>query len=130
LAYAAPCGFTYDWRPVFGLIVFNAEHFIDLVLIRPIYFKTTASLVDFEKKVETVIHEMIHALGFYPLLFEYFYDSNADVKTVYSQPTEVKDQVLYLKTPRVLKYAQEYFGCSDLTGVPVIIQKSYFKMEN
>jgi hypothetical protein len=31
----------------------------------------------------------------------------------------MKNNILYLKTPRLVKYAQEYFGCSTLTGVPV-----------
>lgn len=72
---------------MFGLIVFNAGHFINQVINIYIYInicKPTASLVNFEKKVETVIHEMIHALGFYPLLYNFFYDSNADVKATYS----------------------------------------------
>jgi hypothetical protein len=60
-------------------------------------------VVQFEKNIETTIHEIIHALGFVDSLFDMYYDSSSF--SDYKNPVIIKDGILKLATPRVKAYA-------------------------
>ncbi|EGR32697.1 leishmanolysin family protein, putative [Ichthyophthirius multifiliis] len=70
--------------------------------------------------MEIVIHEMTHVLGF----------SNSDIpkQLTSNESTHIDNTItqkirgvdnLLIKTPNVLKFAREYFGCFTLVGMPL-----------
>lgn len=64
---------------------------------------------------------MIHGLGFSNTLYGSFFDSNTGYK--YPKTTFMRNNVLYLSTPRVLNYTRYYFGCDSADGIPVNFKK-------
>lgn len=61
---------------------------------------------------------MIHGLGFIDSMFAWYYNS-AEGKD-YKQSSYVKDNRLFLMTPRILAYTRYYFNCPTAKGLPVI----------
>ena len=78
---------------------------------------------DFSTKMSTVIHEIVHVLGFNSSLYEYF--SKDESGTVYSKEEyEVKQNIrgkerTLLKYPPLLAEARRLFNCDTLPGVEV-----------
>lgn len=68
-----------------------------------------------------LLHEIIHGLGFTPVMFKYYYDSPTG--EYYEILGYIAQQGTYnvtlLSFPRVLAYAQKFYGCSSLIGVPL-----------
>jgi hypothetical protein len=60
---------------------------------------------------------MIHGLGFTDSLFGMYFDSGTGKS--YPKSNFIRNEVLYLSTPRVLNYTKFYFSCSTADGVPV-----------
>eukprot|EP00878_Enallax_costatus_P012088 GHUV01012620.1.p1 GENE.GHUV01012620.1~~GHUV01012620.1.p1 ORF type:complete len:518 (+),score=57.56 GHUV01012620.1:562-2115(+) len=104
-AWASSC----DWdlvtnRPTLGTLV-----------VCPGFFNQTEG-----EQLATMLHEVIHALGFSSSWFEYWYDQ--DTGEPYKQVFELAagvNEPAYLVTPRAKAYAQEYFGCPSLPGAPL-----------
>ncbi|EGR26907.1 leishmanolysin family protein, putative [Ichthyophthirius multifiliis] len=111
LAYAGWCQFLDGLGPTHGEITFNLGQLTTSNFNDPIEFKDL---------MEVVIHEIIHILGFNETDIPKWVDSN---KSYYTQPTikkkiRGKDTIL-LKTPNVLKFAQAYYSCPTLPGMPL-----------
>lgn len=76
--------------------------------------------LSFEDKMQTVIHEIFHILGFSNSLFQYFVKEDgtsytSDELTLF---TSLRGkEVVMLTTPTVVKRSQEGFGCSDMLGI-------------
>eukprot|EP00877_Chromochloris_zofingiensis_P000295 jgi/Chrzof1/10266/Cz04g34240.t1 len=78
---------------------------------------------------ETLVHELIHAMGFDNELFEFFYDAttgstykNVPLKNVTDKTG--RTTATYITTPKVREYARRYFDCSKLIGAPADIHSS------
>jgi leishmanolysin len=78
------------------------------------------SSLSYEDKMQTVIHEMFHVLGFSNSLFHYFVkeDGNPYSTEELTLFTDIRGKpAVLLTTPTVKTLAQKAFGCSDLEGV-------------
>ena len=75
---------------------------------------------DFRTLIDTFLHQTFHIMGFSPDLFEYFVDNNllpVDINSlvVFDQQKKITG----IKSPSVLRAAQEHFGCSYIKSVNV-----------
>ncbi|CAK78822.1 unnamed protein product (macronuclear) [Paramecium tetraurelia] len=105
-AYSGPCKITkYDLRPIFGVINWN---------LRQLQMKNVNSFA-IQQNIQTSIHEIIHALGFIKILYQYYYDPQT---LQFYNLTSEKDQNnhLILSTPRLANTSKEYFQCDLITG--------------
>ncbi|CAD8044205.1 unnamed protein product [Paramecium primaurelia] len=108
--YKAYCGPTvYDelsLRPIIALMSWNINYTkID---------KTNKII--YESNLESAIHEIIHGLGITYDYFSKYYDSVTGKN--YENPNFYKqNNITYLSTPRLIKFARIYFNCSNLKGI-------------
>jgi len=127
VAYAASCNFEIkDYnaglvgRPLAGIINFCPRYFQQFV---------SGSYSDFEYMgaVKVAVHELTHALGFSGWMYDSYLDSNGDY---YDAPyreftrsgtsaagNSYSVDIIELKTPKLMSYARDHFGCTDLEGV-------------
>lgn len=73
-----------------------------------------------EQILSTTIHEMTHALGFAPSLYNDYLRSDGsvyDIDEIFKTETMRGHTVLKLSLPNSLAKAKAGFGCSDLTGI-------------
>ncbi len=103
-------------RPTFGRIIFNTYNLVDRV----------SALTNrlFQSITSTVLHETMHILGFDSTLYATYLDPA--VGAPYSLGTTIagivnanRPNTTFLKTPYVLAWAKDFFGCSSLTGMPL-----------
>jgi leishmanolysin len=85
------------------------------------YIKTSnADFIGFSK---VTLHEIFHVMGFSPPLYEMFVSPEGyqyehdDVLTEYTNSVGAKS--LGLKTPKLLAFAKEYYGCEDIQALPL-----------
>ena len=69
---------------------------------------------------------MMHGLGFTDTMFDLFYDSATG--EYHQDPWQDKDSILLIQTPKVKRFAQNFYNCSTLQGMRVKIY--YMQMEN
>jgi len=67
-----------------------------------------------EDSVSTVVHEIMHALGFDESLLEDF--AAYDAANYVYETIDGVDRLL-VKTPKVLEKAAAHFGCDDITHI-------------
>lgn len=92
---------SYNRRPSVGMITFN-ENSLEVRLDKV------------ESMISTAIHETLHILAFCPSLYESFPASTN--QPFYSQRDRL-GKVTFFRSPRLLQYAREYFGCPTLDGI-------------
>ncbi|CAD8135190.1 unnamed protein product [Paramecium octaurelia] len=105
-AYSGPCKITkFDLRPIFGVINWN---------LKQLQMKNVNSFT-IQQNIQTSIHEIIHALGFIKILYQYYYDPQT---LQFYNLTSEKDENnhLILSTPRLTNISKEYFQCDSITG--------------
>lgn len=94
LAAAQACAFGKNDRPRFGVVLYGAL----------ISDQTNPSNdVQFEKNVETTVHECLHGLGFTDSMLNLFRDSNGNY---HKTPSVTLNTLLYVSTPKVLNYTR------------------------
>jgi proprotein convertase subtilisin/kexin type 5 len=79
----------------------------------------TANL-SFEDKMQTVIHEIFHVLGFSNSLYQYYHkdDGSSYLSSELTLASSIRDKTVTLfKTPTVLSKARAAFGCTTLPGL-------------
>ena len=99
---------TEEKRPVIGVM-----------LIGPSYhdMTTTSELQGFD---DTMVHEIFHALGFSPDLFDIFpIDLNNYTRTITQTINGQTSQFTALTSPRLVEEARRYFNCPSLEYVPL-----------
>ena len=108
-------------RPIMGRIIFNTYTLVD----------TQASLTNvlFQSVTATALHETLHILGFDSSLYAYWLISDANSASYGNVYTNPKIQVTvnagrpsptyFLTTPAVTAFAQTFFGCPSLVGMPL-----------
>ena len=104
--YATVCYLDYEtYQPVVGLMYFNGkEH----------------EGQGNEQIYSTIVHEMMHALGFTSFLFDYFTKSNGEFylpEELYVEESRRGKNVTKLGLPSVVEKARTGFGCETLNGV-------------
>lgn len=113
VAWATTCSSDQNGRPVVGQINFVPSR-LDNANTR-IEYRT-------DQDINTAIHETAHALGFSSQFFGQYVDEN-NVRQNNGRETTTDatlgKSVTKLVTPRVLRAARAYFGCSSLTGVEI-----------
>ncbi|EGR32308.1 leishmanolysin family protein, putative [Ichthyophthirius multifiliis] len=111
LANAGWCQFLDILGPTHGDVNFN---------LSSLQGKKWDDPIEFNNLIEIVIHEITHILGF----------SYTDIprwvttdKTPHIKPTFKKNlrgiDTLFLRTPKVLEFARQYFNCPTLDGMPL-----------
>ena len=78
------------------------------------------SSISYEDRMQTVIHEIFHILGFSNSLYQYFHkDSGAAyLSSEITSTASVRGKTVTLfKTPTVLSKARDAFGCTTLPGL-------------
>ncbi|EGR26870.1 leishmanolysin family protein, putative [Ichthyophthirius multifiliis] len=109
LAYALQCQHVAGIGPTHGSINFNLDKMPK--------FEQNA-FIEFEDLMEVVIHEITHVLGFSDHdMSKWILPKGTTHAFVTTKIKEVN--TVLLKTPNVLKFAREYFGCSILEGMPL-----------
>ena len=105
LAYAGPCNYNFDKRPLDGFIYFTN--------ISSDYSKKNAS---YNNSI-LILHEINHILAFNSSLFEFFVNKTIDdvVKTKTVNGKDSKFMVL----PKVIEAAKKHFNCPTLDGVEI-----------
>lgn len=106
LAYATSCLLnSNDYRPVVGLVVGNTRYI-------------NVNHQDIETLKATVMHEILHVLGFDEQLLDYFPSGASktyqveQIKTHSGPSTAIK-----IILPNVVSYAKKFYNCDSLTGV-------------
>ncbi|EGR33921.1 leishmanolysin family protein, putative [Ichthyophthirius multifiliis] len=111
-AYAASCQEIKGIGPTHGQITFNFE------LITK--SKKLDDPIEFSNLVDTVIHELIHVLGFNAQSYTKWVDKNKQPHINVSTQINVRGlPTTFLSTPNVLKFAREYYNCPTLKGFPL-----------
>eukprot|EP01130_Rhizamoeba_saxonica_P000877 TRINITY_DN10768_c0_g1_i1.p1 TRINITY_DN10768_c0_g1~~TRINITY_DN10768_c0_g1_i1.p1 ORF type:complete len:521 (-),score=87.68 TRINITY_DN10768_c0_g1_i1:38-1567(-) len=103
LAYAGACSTDQNGRPIFGNVNFDPSH---LTVANP-------GSDEFNFQLGTLLHEMIHALGFSGSSFPSF--DNVNVQQFNERGGTVTK--LTGSNSRALSEAKSHFGCSSLNGV-------------
>jgi hypothetical protein len=103
-------------RPTVGRIIFNTYNLVDQQTI------LTNRL--FQSVTSTALHETMHILGFDSTLYTSYLDPTTGYVYSYSVMTSGnynanRPATNVLTTPNVLAWAVNFFGCSNLTGVPL-----------
>ena len=102
--------------PTFGRIIFNTYNLVD----------QESALTNrlFQSITSTALHETMHILGFDSTLYSTYLDPNTG--NVYSSGPQIVGTVNasrpatnFMNTPYVLAWAQNFFNCSTLTGMPL-----------
>lgn len=88
-------------RPTVGMIAINFYH------LR----KAAANAKDFSVWPSTITHEISHAMGFNNWAFKEFVKYGSIVRSAGNRDVIV--------APNVLAYAKEYFGCDNVTSLPL-----------
>ena len=103
-------------RPTVGRIIFNTHQLVDQ--------QTQLTNRLFQSITSTALHETMHILGFDSTLYLTYLDpatgsayltpplANASLNG--NRPTSTE-----MTTPFVLAWAQSFFGCANLTGMPL-----------
>ena len=103
-------------RPTMGRIIFNTYMLVD----------QESSLTNrvFQSVTSTALHEMMHILGFDSTLYTSYLDPS--VGAPYTSSPQVVGSVNasrpttnFLTTPFVLAWAQNFFNCSTINGMPL-----------
>lgn len=106
VAYSTLCEFK-DYRPTVGLINMNSVFLED---------PPSSEILLFNRHLYTIIHEVLHILGFNWELFKYFIDENG-VLLDFSLYFEKTEETFNLKLPKLVELAQNYFDCYSITAV-------------
>jgi len=104
-------------KPTVGRIIFNTYRLTDdKVLTNRLFASITA----------TALHEILHVLGFDRSLYGTVLDSTTGLPYSYSIVTPVVlnsnrtgGANFLLKTPAVAAWALDYYGCVNVTGMPL-----------
>ncbi|KAL4495455.1 hypothetical protein ABPG73_022500 [Tetrahymena malaccensis] len=105
IAKAGACSLLYpDNRPVVGFIVYNLKFL-------PSQDKVSFSNFEYDKLIKVTIHEIFHALVFSESLYKYYVDITPE------QYGTNKDGTPFLALPNILSFAQQHFGCNEITQV-------------
>ncbi|EGR26890.1 leishmanolysin family protein, putative [Ichthyophthirius multifiliis] len=111
LAAASWCQFVDGLGPTHGEVNFN---------LNLMGKKNINDPIEFEVLMELLIHEITHILGFSNLDIPKWITHN---KTLHIEPTIIKSirgvEYLLIKTPNILQFARQYFGCPTLIGMPL-----------
>jgi hypothetical protein len=119
-ATATPDVMLQVGRPTAGRIIFNTYSLVDR--------EATLTNRLFQSITSTALHETIHIIGFDSTLYPYFLNSTSG--SPYASP-QVKSTSTYnpvnsnrpktdlLSTPAVLAWAQDFYDCSSLLGMPL-----------
>jgi hypothetical protein len=67
----------------------------------------------YENQISVFVHEVLHALFFHPVLFEYFPNNRFGESFLFR---DLKDGVYKLRGDNVMKAIQNHFGCKDFNG--------------
>lgn len=110
LAWASPCYLDDNTlRPTVGRIGFNT-------------YVTNLDFFHFRDHYGTIIHEIMHILGFHEALYEFFYDPvTGKTKTLEETLTNSGGSAYpnRIISPKVVEFGREHYGCSTLNGVPL-----------
>lgn len=107
-------------RPIIGRIIFNTYNLVDTL--------TSLTNLVFQSVTATALHETLHILGFDSTRYSTWLDSNETSPTfgnAYSSATasgagtinSTRPSTIYLTTPYVTKWAQDFFACPSLIGM-------------
>lgn len=109
-AAATPCYLSSrDGRPTIGAYILNFAFLSTGPLYEFLYFSTFA-------------HEFTHILGFSNDLFARYVDSTGRQRSTSEVVTNIQigsESFTAIKLPEVLNYAINYFGCSNIQGMPL-----------
>ena len=103
-----------------GRIIFNTYNLVDQ--------KTSLTNVLFQSVTSTALHETLHILGFDSTLYDTWLisdEANANFGYNYTNPkvsgtTNANRPTSYfITTPNVLAWAQTFFDCPTLIGMPL-----------
>jgi hypothetical protein len=69
-----------------------------------------------------ILHEIVHGLGFSVYNFRDRRDANGDISSMVEERSVPDDteNVWFVTSERTLAIAQDYFGCADLDGLPLM----------
>jgi hypothetical protein len=129
-ARSQPCQLfsKYYNRPIVGLFYFNLNYY------DPAYFQPdpTNKFKIFEFNYRTVVHEFAHIFGFSPMLYNFYVDQYGKSISAHNIPkkskntnstnvtTETSEPIRpFIITRQVKEYAQEYYNCPSLIGMPL-----------
>ncbi|GMH33198.1 hypothetical protein BSKO_01032 [Bryopsis sp. KO-2023] len=82
------------------------------------FFKSSETLL---QQIETVTHEVLHALIFNPDLWSVFIDAEGNSLSKFDVVGENPPAIV---SPKALSAARAHFGCKDMTGIPLENQGS------
>ncbi|KNC47485.1 uncharacterized protein AMSG_02502 [Thecamonas trahens ATCC 50062] len=106
IAYAGSCKEDQFGRPVAGHMNFGPN-------------KVDLASEMYSMQLGVAIHEITHALGFQSSKYGTFKDGLNSTNALPGPITETDDGITYLKTPKVVATAQDYFNCPSITRIPV-----------
>lgn len=106
IAYALPCAITNPThRPVYGMININLNYL------------SIATITDKQDNFLTVLHEVVHILGFSSNLYGYYIDPSTGASI---NPIGTKNwnglTINYLDVEPLTTKLRDYFGCQSLEG--------------
>ena len=107
LAAALPCMIDGETkRPIFGASEINVKYFSD----------DKSKMFD---SLQTITHEVFHALGFTDYMYQYFIDpSNGEIKG--ADEFIINDSISgnsYFIGPNTLNYAKNLYNCQTIIGI-------------
>jgi hypothetical protein len=72
-----------------------------------------------EKDVATILHEVTHILGFSGSAYPWYQDYDLNFRGEDNVITKNNKGEYFIKTPRLLELAKQYYGCDDIDGMPL-----------
>eukprot|EP01015_Nassula_variabilis_P028855 TRINITY_DN6096_c0_g1_i4.p1 TRINITY_DN6096_c0_g1~~TRINITY_DN6096_c0_g1_i4.p1 ORF type:complete len:476 (+),score=92.34 TRINITY_DN6096_c0_g1_i4:3-1430(+) len=109
LAWAAPCAIAanFDNRPIAGQINLHGANIL-------------SHIGQWDKLMNTVIHEMMHILVFSPALAKFYVNANLvrlGFSNVYQQKMVRNYSTYIIATPKVKESVRKYFNCDKMEGM-------------
>jgi len=117
----------YDSEAVSGTQIANSKYcFLASGTKRPLVVRTminrnmlpvTSDVLIHEKNMYTIMHELMHTLGFSTSLYGYFIDDNARTRTGHIKSVSIAGNTRkVIDVPPLTEKLRTFYGCSSLQG--------------
>jgi leishmanolysin len=73
-------------------------------------------MIEMENQISTGLHEITHILGFSGSLYKHYQDENLNTRGK-NNVVGHNSRHMIIKSPHVVNYARQYYGCNSLQGV-------------
>jgi len=87
------------------------------ILINRNRLPATTDVLEHEKNMYTIMHEMMHGLGFSSNTYKYFIDSNGRTRSGHIKSVKLNGKTrTFIDVPPLTEKLREHYGCSSLQG--------------